>query len=180
MNNRREFFKKGLLIGSSLCVAPSGLLSFSLPVDKTLHLHNVHTGESINATFHDGSHFIDSEVSRLNRFFRDFRENQTALMDKNLYNILYGIQLVNSSKGPIEVLSGYRSVKTNQRLKRAGRGVARNSFHTRAQAIDFNLPSKRLKDVLRVTKVLKLGGVGFYPKSGFIHIDTGPVRYWRG
>jgi len=180
MNTRREFLKKSIIVGSGLILSPSELFSLSLPIDKTLILHNTHTGESIKSTFWLKDHYVKSELKRLNYFFRDFRENKTARMDKNLYQLLYGIQLVSNSKKPVDILSGFRSKKTNKKLRRHSRGVARQSYHVRAKAIDFNISDRYVKQTLKLAKMLEFGGVGYYPKSGFVHIDTGPVRSWRG
>lgn len=180
MNSRREFLKKSLIVGSGIIATPAELFSLSLPIDKTLKLHNAHTGESIKATFWSKDHFVKSEVKRLNHFFRDFRQNESAKMDKNLYQLLYGIQLVSNSKREVDILSGYRSQKTNKKLRRRSRGVAKRSYHTRAKAIDFNISDRYVKQTLKLARMLELGGVGYYPNSGFVHIDTGPVRYWRG
>ncbi|HIO90269.1 MAG TPA: DUF882 domain-containing protein [Campylobacterales bacterium] len=180
MNRRREFLKKSLIVGTGFIVSPAELFSLSLPIDKTLILHNSHTGESIKSTFWSKDHYVKSEVKRLNHFFRDFRQNETAKMDKNLYQLLYGIQLVSNSKKPVDILSGFRSIKTNKKLRRYSKGVAKRSYHVRAKAIDFNISDRYVKQTLKLARMLELGGVGYYPKSGFVHIDTGPIRYWRG
>jgi len=178
MYKRREFLKKSLALSSFL--ASPNLFSLSLPIDKTLHLHNIHTGESIKATFWEEDHYVRSELKRLNYFFRDYRLDLVANMDKNLFNLLYAIQLVGDTKKPVEIISGYRSIKTNNSLRRHSRGVAKHSYHTKAKAIDFNIKDRYLKDTLKVARKLEVGGVGYYPRSSFIHVDTGPVRFWHG
>jgi uncharacterized protein YcbK (DUF882 family) len=179
MNQRRDFLKKGLILASSTVVSQD-LFSLSLPVDKTLHLHNIHTGESIKATFWEKDHFVESELKRLDYFLRDYRLDKVAKIDRNLYRLLYAIGLVGDTKKPIEILSGYRSLQTNEFLRRHSKGVAKHSFHTLARAIDFNIRDRYLKDTLKVARKLQVGGVGYYPKSSFIHVDTGRVRFWQG
>ena len=179
MNQRRDFLKKSFAVTSTAFISQN-LFSLSLPVDKTLHLYNIHTGESIKATFWAKDHFVESEIRRLDYFFRDYRLNKVADMDINLYRLLYAIQLVGDTKKPVEIISGYRSVQTNEILRKYSRGVAKHSFHTLARAVDFNIKDRYLKDTLKVARKLQVGGVGYYPKSGFIHIDTGRVRFWRG
>ena len=176
---RRDFIKSVALCGGGLLL-PRELYSLSLPVDKTLKLHNIHTGESIKATFFEKDHFVDSELKRLNYFLRDYRLNKVATMDINLYSLLYAISLVSGSKRSIDIISGYRSKQTNEYLLKHHHHVARKSFHTRAMAIDFKIKDRYLKDVLRVSKLMEFGGVGYYPNNKFIHIDTGPIRYWKG
>lgn len=179
MKQRREFLKKSMGVLSAPFLS-SDLFGLSLPVDKTLHLHNVHTGESIKATFWAKDHYVESEIRRLNYFLRDYRINKSAYMDHNLFNLLYAIQLVGDTKKPVEILSGYRSVQTNEQLRKHSKGVAKHSYHTLARAIDFNIKDRYLKDTLKVARKLEVGGVGYYPRSGFIHVDTGPVRFWKG
>ena len=177
---RRKFLKNSLLLASSPIIT-SNAFGLSLPVDKTLNLHNIHTGESIKATFFEKDHFVESELKRLNYFFRDYRINKVANMDVNLFSLLYAIQLVSNSSKSVDIISGYRSVQTNNFLrKHHHRGVAKHSFHTLARAIDFKIKDRDLKDVLRVSRMMEFGGVGYYPSNNFIHVDTGRVRFWRG
>jgi len=178
MRGRRDFLKSSLLFGAGLCTNKA--FGLSLPVDKTLHLYNIHTGESIKATFWEKDHFVESELDRLDHFFRDYRINKTVTMDVNLYSLLYAIGLVGDTKKPLEILSGYRSEQTNRLLRRQSHQVAKHSFHTRAMAVDFNIKDRYLKETLKVAMLMEFGGVGYYPKSHFIHVDTGPVRRWRG
>ncbi|HIP59990.1 MAG TPA: DUF882 domain-containing protein, partial [Campylobacterales bacterium] len=90
----------------------------------------------------------------------------------------YSIQLIRDTDKAIKVYSGYRSPKTNKRLRKNSEGVAKNSYHLKAQAIDINLPGTDLKNLKKLATFLRRGGVGYYPRSGFMHIDTGPIRYW--
>ena len=177
---RRKFLKNSLLLASSPIITQSAF-GLSLPVDKTLKLYNIHTGESIKATFFEKDHFVKSEIKRLNYFLRDYRLNKVANMDINLFPLLYAIQLVSDSSKTVDIISGYRSKQTNEFLRKHNhRGVAKKSFHTLAKAIDFKIKDRHLKDVLRVSKMMKIGGVGYYPSNNFIHVDTGWVRFWRG
>jgi len=179
MKNRRDFFKKSFTLASTALLSPK-LFSLSLPIDKTLHLYNIHTGESIKATFWAKDHYVSSEIRRLNYFLRDYRLNKSVSMDQNLFNLLYAIQLVGDTKKPLEILSGYRSLQTNNLLRKHSKGVAKHSYHTLARAVDFNIQDRYLYDTLKVSKKLGVGGVGYYPNNGFIHVDTGPVRFWQG
>ena len=178
---RRKFLKLGLGLGGTALLSPN-LFGKSNYHDKVLHLHNVHTGESIKSTFWQKDDFVVSELQRLNYFLRDFRSMQVANMDINLFSLLYAIQQnMGGTKKPIDVISGYRSPWTNDFLrKHHHEGVAKKSYHLRAQAIDFNIKDKHLRDTLKIAKLMELGGVGYYPNSKFIHVDTGPVRTWVG
>jgi uncharacterized protein YcbK (DUF882 family) len=78
----------------------------------------------------------------------------------------------------LQILSGYRSPKTNKMLRRNGNGVAKKSYHLKGQAADIRVPGSSLSKVRNTARALRVGGVGYYPRSGFIHVDTGDVRSW--
>ena len=179
MKNRRDFLKKSISLGAGLLVSPSELFSYRLPVDRTIKLYNTHTGEHLKATYWAKDHFVLSEIEKLNYFLRDFRTGDVKEFDIKLFDLLYAIQLIRDTNKPFRVLSGYRSPKTNEMLRHKSEGVAKNSFHLKAKAIDINLPGTELGDLKRLSMFLRRGGVGYYPKSGFMHIDTGPIRYWH-
>jgi len=178
MNNRRDFLKKSIILGAGLTVSPHELFSYRLPVDRSIKLFNVHTGEHLKATYWAKDHFVKDEIKKINYFLRDFRTGDVQEMDIKLLDLLYSIQLIRDTDKAIKVYSGYRSPKTNERLRKRSEGVAKNSYHLKAQAIDINLPGTDLKNLKRLATFLRRGGVGYYPKSGFMHIDTGPIRYW--
>ena len=178
MNQRRDFLKKSIIVGTGLILAPYELFGLSIPVDKTLTLYNAHTGEHLKATYWAKDHYVQSELKRINYFLRDFRTGDVQQMDVKLLDLLYAIQLIRDTDKPFKVLSGYRSPKTNALLRKKSEGVAKNSFHLKARAIDINLPGTELRDLKKLATFLRRGGVGYYPRSGFMHIDTGPIRYW--
>jgi uncharacterized protein YcbK (DUF882 family) len=178
MNNRRDFLKKSIILGAGLTVSPYELFAYRLPVDRTIKLYNAHTGEHLKATYWAKDHFVKSELEKINHLLRDYRTGDVQKMDIKLLDLLYSIQLIRDTNKPIKVFSGYRSPKTNEKLRKASEGVAKNSYHLKAQAIDINLPGTELKNLRKLATFLKRGGVGYYPKSGFMHIDTGPIRYW--
>ena len=116
---------------------------------------------------------------RLNQFLRDHYTNQPTQMDERLVNILTHVAR-RFSAGRIEVVSGYRSPKYNVMLRKKGHEVARTSQHTEGNAVDFRLRGIPTRRLLNYVKSLKIGGVGYYPHSQFVHSDTGRIRYWRG
>ena len=178
MNNRRDFLKKSIILGAGLTISPYELFAYRLPVDRSIKLYNTHTGEHLTATYWAKDHFVKSELKKINHLLRDYRTGDVQEMDVKLLDLLYSIQLIRDTKRPIQVYSGYRSPKTNESLRRHSEGVAKNSYHLKAQAIDINLPGTELKNLKKLATFLRRGGVGYYPKSGFMHIDTGPIRYW--
>lgn len=145
---------------------------------RTLSFYNRHTGER-----EQGSYWIDGDyqtniLTEFNQILRDFRQNETIPMDKRLFDYAFNLQNALNVKEEIHIISGYRSPKTNAMLARRSSGVAKHSYHMKGMALDLALPGVKLADVREAAMSLKLGGVGYYPKSGFVHIDTGPVRHW--
>jgi uncharacterized protein YcbK (DUF882 family) len=179
MNQRREFLKKSILLSTGALISPYELFAMKIPVDKTIKLYNIHTHEHLTATYWSKDHFVKEEMEKINHFLRDFRTGEIQQMDAALLDQLYAIQLIRDTTKPFQVISGYRSPKTNAMLNKTTEGVAKNSFHVKAQAIDINLPGTELKDLKKLAKFLQRGGVGYYPRTGFMHIDTGPIRYWQ-
>jgi uncharacterized protein YcbK (DUF882 family) len=145
---------------------------------RTLSFHSVNTLESITITFWRDGRYVQSELDRLNAFLRDSRNGDLVQMDPQLFDVLWHVQRALGSDAPYQVLSAYRSPETNAWLASASRGVAWDSLHMRGQAIDVKLPGRSPYQIRQAARALGLGGVGYYPRSGFVHIDTGPVRYW--
>jgi uncharacterized protein YcbK (DUF882 family) len=116
---------------------------------------------------------------RFHRFLRDHFTNQATRMDEKLVDVLTNVARRFSAER-IEVVSGYRSPKYNVMLRKKGREVARTSQHTEGNAVDFRLRGIPTRRLLNFVRSLKIGGVGYYPHSQFVHSDTGRVRYWRG
>lgn len=147
--------------------------------NRTIVLHSVSLGEKVKSTYMRNGRYVDKELKRLNYVMRDRRTGGVKKIDPKLFDQLYLLSSRLGAKGrTIKLLSGYRSKRTNDLLRRSGRGVAKNSYHTRGQAIDFYIPGYRISAVHRHALTLSRGGVGYYPSSNFVHIDTGPVRAW--
>ncbi len=156
----------------------------ALAQERKLSLYNVHTQKTIDVTFWRDGQFDHSGIKKLQYFLRDWRNEGVRPMDPELFMLVHKIhqKLVQDypdiADKPIHVLSGYRTKETNRILKWNGRNVARNSMHTHGQAMDIKIPgvpSTRLRDVALSFEV---GGVGFYPNDGFVHVDTGRFRQW--
>lgn len=179
--DRREILKTGLLglLLASLPILPAGD-SFASKGRQPweISFRHGHTGESFSGVYRIGDRYMPDAFERLNYVMRDFRTGEVFPMDPRVIDILSIIQRRSGVTQPMEVLSGYRSPKTNAMLRRASTGVAKNSFHMYGQAIDFRLPHHNTRDLRNIARDLKAGGVGYYPKSDFVHIDTGKVRSW--
>ncbi|MDU6412594.1 MAG: YcbK family protein [Yersiniaceae bacterium] len=152
--------------------------TLSTPRPRVLTLNNLHTGETLKAEFFDGKTYNTEELSRLNHLFRDFRANKMKTIDTALFDQLYRLQVLLGNNKPVQLISGYRSVATNDDLRRHSSGVAKHSYHTLGRAMDFHIEGVQLSNIRKAALKMRAGGVGYYPRSNFVHIDTGPVRNW--
>ena len=154
----------------------------AVPVDedepRSLSFFHVHTRESITATFWREGRFVQSALDQLNAFLRDSHDESYVQMDPELFNLLWLVRHRLRSDTAYHVLSAYRSPRTNAWLASATRGVASDSLHMRGQAMDVVLPGRTAAQLRAAALALNLGGVGYYPRNGFVHLDTGPQRYW--
>jgi uncharacterized protein YcbK (DUF882 family) len=145
---------------------------------RTLSLFNVNTNESLTVTYwSDGAYHRDA-LNQLNHFLRDSKTGEQTEMDPLLFDVLWHTEEITGFHGTVDVLSGYRSPETNAWLASVSRGVARDSQHMNGNAMDIRFPDVPVFKIRQAARSLQLGGVGFYPRSGFVHLDTGPIRYW--
>jgi len=181
MVDRRSFLKKSLLaalwISSPL---PAFARISSYPEhEKSLSLYNIHTGETVrNVVFRSGEGYVAEGLSALTRLMRDYRTDEIHPIDPKLFDILFALGRKLESKEAFHVISGYRSPVTNTFLHQTTDGVAKKSLHMKGKAIDIRLPGCELPHLKKAAVSLGGGGVGFYPDSDFVHVDTGRVRYW--
>ncbi len=163
-------------------VLASALPSFSwasLPDEpRALAMNNLNTGEILETCYFDGKRYINDELQRLNEFCRDHRRNEVHPMDRRLFDQISQIQKLIGTEAEVIVISGYRSPATNASLRNRSSRVAKKSMHMEGKAIDFRLDGVKLSTVRDAALSLKAGGVGYYPGSNFVHIDTGAVRSW--
>lgn len=179
--NRRKWLSLGgIMLGAS--ILPNKLLAVvSAPAPKLLNLRNINTGEQFSFNFSSADSLSAKTQSKLNYLLRDKRSNQIHRMDTHLYTKFHRIQTqLGLRNTEIQIICGYRSPSSNAAMHRRSRGVASNSYHMRGQAIDFRIDGMSLAKIRKVAEGLNSGGVGYYPKSNFVHVDTGPVRTWKG
>lgn len=176
--SRRDFLKMtagGVVVASAM---PS-LSWASLPDEpRVLAMNNLNTGELLESCYFNGNTYVDEELKRLDKFCRDHRRNEIHPMDRRLFDQISQIQALIGTDAEVIVISGYRSPLTNASLRNNSSGVAKKSMHMEGKAIDFRLDGVKLSTVRDAALSLKAGGVGYYPRSNFVHIDTGAVRSW--
>ena len=175
--SRRRFLN---LIALSLPIAFSPALAFAIPSNskRQLDFYHTHTGEKLAVTYHDGKQYIPEALTEINQFMGDFRTGESFPIDRNLLAILQQIKVITGSTQPFEIISAYRSPQTNARLRNNSNGVAKYSLHMLGKAVDVRLRNTDTNKLRKLAIAMKSGGVGYYAKSDFVHLDTGRVRYW--
>lgn len=175
--SRRGLIKLGLPVVVAL--TPLGALAHGRhPPKRSLSFHNLHTGERLTTVYYADGRYLGGALAEIDRILRDWRTDEQTRMDPRLLDLLHHLNGVMDSDQPFQIISGYRSPKTNAKLASQNRGVAKKSLHLRGMAADVSLPGRDLGALCRAAKSLRRGGVGLYPKSGFIHVDCGRVRSW--
>lgn len=174
MNRRR------LIASTFAAVAGSSLAKQALAdvPERTLAVHNLHTGESLKATYWEGGRYLDDALSALNHVLRDHRTGETHVMAPKLLDLVNLLGRKLETRETVQIISGYRSPKTNAALHEASSGVATHSLHMLGQAMDIRIPGVELSRLRDAALSLAVGGVGFYPGSNFVHVDVGRVRRW--
>jgi uncharacterized protein YcbK (DUF882 family) len=145
---------------------------------RSLAMYNPHTGENLNLVYCENGEYVPGALREINFFFRDFRANLVKAIDPRLLDLLHTIHRESDDSKPFNLVSGYRSPQTNAMLAAQREGVARHSMHIEGKAADINLPGRQLSLLQRIALALHFGGVGYYPQSGFVHVDTGRIRRW--
>ncbi|MBX6322896.1 MAG: DUF882 domain-containing protein [Rhodospirillaceae bacterium] len=149
------------------------------PAEKRLRFDNLHTGERCTVTFWANGDYVWEGLREINHVLRDFRTGEVYPIDVKLLELLHALDGRLGGGRRFAVISGYRSPKTNAMLAALdGSGVAKNSLHMSGRAIDIRVDGLALTDLRQTAIALGRGGVGFYPRSDFVHVDIGPVRVW--
>lgn len=145
---------------------------------RVLRFSHLHTGERLEVEYFSGGRYLSDALTEVNHLLRDFRSGDVGTIDPALLDLLHALRLQTGSERPFEIISGYRSPATNRMLHERSSGVATKSLHMSGQAIDIRVADLPLASLRNAALSLALGGVGFYPGSNFVHVDTGRVRAW--
>ena len=177
--NRRYFLKMSLAAAGGILAPWPALAKLPGTTERALSLYNTHTGEHLHQVVYwkRGSYQRET-LHQINYLLRDHRTDEVKIIDPNLLDILHAMRTKIPVDAPFEIISGYRSPATNRNLQSHSSGVAKHSLHMAGQAIDIRLPGCPLAKLRKTAASMKRGGVGYYPKSNFVHVDTGRVRYW--
>jgi uncharacterized protein YcbK (DUF882 family) len=148
--------------------------------ERALALYHVHTGERLKIVYWYKGKYLPTAMKNLNRLLRDHHSNAVISIDPQLLDLLYTLGKTLETQTAFHILSAYRSPATNAMLRQSYSGVAEHSLHIEGKAVDIYTPGRDMAIVRRAAIALQCGGVGYYPESNFVHIDTGPVRTWLG
>lgn len=147
---------------------------------RIISIYNIHTKETLTVTYKKNGQYIPSALKKVNHIMRDWRRNESRAMRRDLIDLMWKIHNQTGSQKPIYLISGYRSLKTNNKLRKTRGGQARRSRHILGMAADIHFPDIPIRELRETALIRERGGVGYYPTSGlpFVHIDVGRVRHW--
>ena len=145
---------------------------------RRLKLINNRTGERLNIIYYADGEYIPEAIDELSYLARDWRRDEIMPIDTRTLDMSAAMYKKLDTPEPFQLISGYRTPETNSMLRRNGRGVAKNSYHTRGMAVDLTMQSRSVAQMYRAAMSLKAGGVGRYTRSHFVHVDCGPNRTW--
>lgn len=172
------------MVGASAGIA-SAVTSPAVPavlrgkgVYRSLKVINKRTDERLNTVYWVEGQYIPEALEAFYYMMRDWRENIIVPIDTRTIDIMAAVYNLVETSEPLEIISGYRSARTNAMLRRRSRGVARNSYHMRGQAVDLTLKTRSIGQMAAAARSLRAGGVGRYSRAHFVHFDSGPVRDW--
>lgn len=183
---RRQLLQAG---GATAGLALSGLAAVPskgsaagvpAPVAKRLSLVNLHTTERLDLTYCRGTDYVPGALSAISVLLRDARSDQRHAIDPTLMDTLYDVARQLEVDAVFQVISGYRSPSSNEVLRERNAGVARHSLHLEGRAIDVRLAGVGSAVLAACAREMNRGGVGYYRKSDFVHLDTGAYRTWNG
>ena len=178
--NRRDFLKLGFL-GAATGLIPGGALAAIddlVASARQLAFYNPHTNEHLDISYYCNGEYQAEALSKINAILRDYRTNEIKPIDPHLLDFLYSLTNRIKRTEPFHIISGYRSPKTNALLRKKSKRVASRSLHMQGKAIDIRIPGYDTEKLRNVAISMKAGGVGYYRRSDFVHIDTGRPRYW--
>jgi uncharacterized protein YcbK (DUF882 family) len=158
--------------------APASPAPAPQPQERTLSFYNIHTNARLTVVYRRGDDYDPRALEEVSGILCDPICGAEHAIDPSVLDFLYDLVQVLGYHGEVQVVCGYRTAETNAQLRKQGGGVAQGSMHVQGRALDFRLPGIASKKVYETAKAMKRGGTGYYKSSDFVHIDTGPVRFW--
>ncbi len=159
-------------------VSPTPTAPAAVRDARLLSFVNTHTSDTFADAYWAGGDYIPDAMAAINHVMRDHRSGEVHPIDPRLLDQLHQLKLNVGARAPFQIISGYRSPTTNAALAARSNGVATRSLHMQGRAIDIRVEGVELSHLRDAAIAMQAGGVGYYPGSNFIHIDTGRVRRW--
>ncbi len=176
----RRCFVLGGVIGLVGLTPAGAWAARSSAYERSVSFRHLHTGESLSTVYWERGRYVPDALAKINHVMRDFRTDEVASINVRLVDLLYAMRRRLETNRPIELVSAYRSPATNAMLRSQGGRVAKNSLHMQGMAVDFKVQGYNTRTLVGLARRLQAGGVGYYPRASFVHVDVGKVRFWRG
>lgn len=177
--SRRDFLTRlGAAATGMLLFPKANALVRPFDAERVLHLHNLHTDEEMTLVCRPEKYYDHRILRQFSYLLRDHHTDIVYPMDPRLIDILYAISVLTGSRGTFQIISGYRSPETNHMLRKLSYGVAEHSLHMEGKAIDLRMSDVSTRTIRKVALALRYGGVGYYRRANFVHLDTGRIRSW--
>jgi len=179
---RRLFLRRSAqwgVLGAAGPLAARTAFASSASGERSLAFDHTHTREKLSLVYAAGGEYVTQALAKLNHFLRDHYSGDVGVIDPQLFDLLHRVKTELGAREPFQVISGYRCPATNNNLHNTrGGGVATHSLHMDGKAIDIRIPGVPLAELRDAALSLRAGGVGYYPREQFVHVDTGRVRTW--
>jgi uncharacterized protein YcbK (DUF882 family) len=177
---RREFLILGAMTTAAALDPSTAIAAVNrlLKPRKRLSFYNLHTNEYLSICYCRHGEYDPEALKKIYYILRDHRTGDIKAIDSKLLDLLHTICLKTKSRSPVHVISGYRSRTTNSMLRQKTNGIASKSMHIYGKAIDFRIPGFSTRSLRDIAIQVQGGGVGYYPKPDFVHVDVGRVRFW--
>ena len=177
---RRDALGLAGSFGLSAFALPSWARALATDGPRRAALKNLHTGETFTGVYFEDGRYLPDALAEAQRVLRDWRTGDEHFMDPGLFDALHAISDKLETRDAFQIISGYRSPRTNAMLHAKSKGVASTSQHTQGKALDVRIQGVELSNLHKAALAVGAGGVGYYPVSNFVHVDTGRVRQWAG
>jgi uncharacterized protein YcbK (DUF882 family) len=175
--SRRHFLFFTAAAGTTLVVRPD-TSSAAESATRIIALHSRWSSENFVGPFFERGAYLSDALAEIDHLFRDRHNNEIAHIDVRVLDLLHAFKQRTGYRSSFEVVCGYRSAATNRKLRKRNRNVAKESRHIVGQAVDVRFYGLSVAEARQIALDMKAGGVGYYPKQNFIHLDVGPVRSW--
>ena len=155
-------------------------INYVMQEERSLSLYNPSTKENFDGIYWRNGSYVAFALNKINYLMRDVQTDAVKHIDRDLLDLIFSISIKLKTQRPFHVICGYRTARTNASLVKRNKSAAKNSYHIKGQAVDIRLPGLRTSALRQAASALGQGGIGYYPRRRFVHIDVGPVRYWNG